>query len=253
MTEQVLSTVTNALVVLKEFRSAPGDLGVSELARRLGLPKSSVHRLVRTLTAEGFLEQDPRSGRYRLGLVLTELGAAAVSNSGLHSAVIGPLEELWRLTGETVQVGVLDERHVVFVERIESPRTLRLFNEVGRRNWAHASATGKVLLAFLPPAELDRLLEGWELAALTPHTITDRARLVEELAVVRDRGYAQNVHESSIGIASVGAPIRDDRGVVVAAISSAGPALRLANEMESHAGAVMAAAEAISRNLGLRS
>ncbi len=253
MTEPVLSSVRNALRVLKAFRAGPGELGVSDIARDLGLGKSTVHRLVRTLVAEGFLTQDRGSGRYRLGLVLAELGAAATMDVNFHAAAIGPLEELWKLTGETVQLAVLDGRQVVFVERIESPNTLRLFNQVGRRNWAHASATGKALLAHLPPQELDRLLDGWELQAVTPHTITDHQVLRDELAVVRARGYSQNVNESSIGIVSVGAPIRNAAGEVVAAVSSAGPALRLqATAMEDHAGAVLAAAEAISRNLGWR-
>ncbi len=253
MAPQVLTTVRNALRVLKVFRDASGDLGVSDLARRVDLGKSTVHRLVTTLTAEGFLTQDPATGRYRLGLVLAELGAAATIDKNFHAAAIGPLEELWKLTGETVQLALLDGREVVFVERIESPNTLRLFNEVGRRNWAHASGTGKVLLAFLPSDELDRLLDGWKLPALTPHTITDPAALREELDRVRARGYSQNINEASVGIVSVGAPIRDATGRAVAAVSSAGPALRLhAAVMESHAGAVLAAAEAISRNLGWR-
>ncbi len=250
---QILTTVRNALLVLKAFRDAPGDLGVSELARRLGLGKSNVHRLVSTLAAEGFLIQDATTSRYRLGLVLAELGAAAAIDKDFHAAAIGPLEELWKLTGETVQVALLDGRQVVFVERIESPHTLRLFNDVGRRNWAHASGTGKVLLAALPAEELDRVLDGWELAGLTPHTITDSTEFLEELRRVRARGYSVNLNESSVGIASVGAPIRDASGAVIAAVSSAGPVLRLqATGMESHVGAVLAAAEAISRNLGWR-
>jgi len=253
MAQEVLTTVRNALRVLKVFRDAPGDLGVSDLARRVELGKSTVYRLVSTLASEGFLTQDPSTGRYRLGLVLAELGAAATIDKDFHAAAIGPLEELWKLTGETVQVALLDGRQVVFVERIESPHTLRLFNEVGRRNWAHASSTGKVLLAFLPEDELDRLLEGWQLPAVTPHTITDPAALEEELDRVRARGYSQNTNESSVGIVSVGAPIRDATGRVIAAVSSAGPSLRLqATAMESHVGAVLVAAEAISRNLGWR-
>lgn len=253
MAEQLLASVQNALRVLKEFRGASDGLGVSDLARRLDLGKSTVHRLLRTLAAEGFLTKEPNSSRYRLGLVLAELGAAATIDTDFHAAAIGPLEELWKLTGETVQIALLDGREVVYVERIESSHTLRLFNEVGRRNWAHCTGTGKVLLAFLPDEELDRLLDGWDLPDLTPYTITDAAALRDDLAKVRARGYAQNVNESTIGVASVGAPIRDATGRVVAAVSAAGPTLRLnRTSLESHAGAVMAAAEAISRNLGWR-
>lgn len=253
MPEQLLSSVANAARLLKEFRKSDGELGVSELSRSLGLGKSTVHRLARTLTAEGLLIHNSTTGRYRLGLVLAELGAAVTLSSDLHAASVGPLEDLWRQTGETVQIALLDGREVVYVERIESLRTLRLFNEVGRRNWAHSTGTGKALLAFLPEAELDALLDGWELPQLTPYTLTDRDALRAELLRIRRIGYSENVNESEIGVASVGAPIREDDGRVAAAISAAGPVLRLDGEsLVRHAGAVTAAANAISRNLGWR-
>ncbi len=246
---QTLSSVRNAARLLKQFGPHDRELGVSELARRLGLGKSTVHRLLTTLVAEHLLERDPYSGQYRLGLAVHDLAAAAVPND-LHEAVSGLLETLRNRTGETVQVAVLDGREVVYVERIDSPHTLRLFLEVGRRNWAHSTGTGKALLAHLPKTELMQLLDGWEMPALTPYTITDPARLVEELREVRRRGYAQNLHESEVGVLSVSAPIRDRSGKVVAALSVAGPAQRMQPVMNQITYGVIEAAALASRRMG---
>ena len=127
-----LSTVRNAARLLKVFRSREADLGVTELARRLGLGKSTVHRLLTTLVAEGLIEQDPRTGGYRLGIVMFELGEAVRVHLDLHAAVGQVLGELRAQTGESSQVGVLDGHEVVYVDRLESAHSLRLFTETGR-------------------------------------------------------------------------------------------------------------------------
>ena len=159
-----LGSVANAARVMKAFTPTEREWGVTDLARRLGIAKSTAHRLLATLTDEGLLEQDPATGRYRLGLVVFDLAAAAQSVD-LHEAVLSPMTELRNRTGETVQVAVLDGREVVYVERLDSPNTLRLFLEVGRRNSAHRTGCGKALLAFLTPDQLDRTLRNWKLTA----------------------------------------------------------------------------------------
>lgn len=246
-----LGSVGNAARVLKAFTPSEREWGVTDLARRLGIAKSTAHRLLATLTDEGLLEQDPTTGRYRLGLVVFDMAAAAQSVD-LHEAVLTPMTELRNRTGETVQVAVLDGREVVYVERLDSPNTLRLFIEVGRRNSAHSTGCGKALLAFQPPDQLDRVLRNWKLGAKTPHTITDIAALRADLAEARRRGYAVNRHESESGIISVAAPIRDVSGRTVAAISVAGPAERLEPHELKLAQATMECAALTSRRLGYR-
>lgn len=249
----VLSSVRNAARVLTSFSTEERELGVSELARRLGLGKSTVHRLLVTLSGEGLLEQNPVTGRYRLGLRMYELGSLVSVHLDLHEAATTVLTELRNHTGETVQLAVLDGREVVYVDRLESPHTLRLFGRVGHRNQAHCTATGKALLAHLPDADLDALLDGWELPAHTPYTITDSGRLRKELARVRRQGYAENANEAEAGVASVAAPVRDAAGGVVAALSVAGPAMRLdGGSMRRFAGLAIEAADTVSRRLGWR-
>jgi DNA-binding IclR family transcriptional regulator len=246
-----LSTVRNAARLLKVFLSREQELGVSELARRLGLGKSTVHRLLTTLAAEGLIEQDARTGGYRLGLVMFELGEAVKVHLDLHAAAGPVLTQLREETRESSQIGILDDTDVVYVDRLESPQTLRLFTETGRRVPVHCTSSGKVLLAHLPDERLQDVLDRAPLTPLTPHTITDPAALRLELAAVRRRGWAEAVNEREIGVASVAAPIRDVRGEVIAAISIGAPIARLGSVNRRRLAEVVAeAGEAVSRRLG---
>lgn len=246
-----LGSVANAARVLKSFTATEREWGVTDLARKLDIAKSTAHRLLATLTDEGLLEQDVETGRYRLSLAVFDL-AAAVQTLDLHEAVLPPMTELRNRTGETVQVAVLDGREVVYIERLDSPNTLRLFLEVGRRNSAHCTGCGKALLAFSPPEQINRILQGWSMERRTDHTITTEAAMRADLEAARRRGYACNRQESEVGVVSVAAPIRDLSGRTVAAISVAGPAERLDAEELRFAQSTMQAAAMISRRLGHR-
>ena len=248
-----LSSVRNAARLLKEFSYGSREIGVTELARRLGIGKSTAHRLLHTLAEERLLERDPYTGSYRLGLAMYELGASVSMHTDIHEASAPVLEQLRNATRETVQIGVLDGREVVYVERRESPQTLRLFGRIGHRNDAHCTSTGKVLLAYLPKPALQKLMEGWVLNAQTPHTITDPAVLLAQLDEIRRRGWAEQANETEIGAASIAAPIRNGLGEVVASLSVAGPVQRLPGDsLRRFSRPTIEAAAAISRRLGFR-
>jgi DNA-binding IclR family transcriptional regulator len=238
--------------VLKAFSTRDRIYGVTELAQKLNLSKSTMHRLLATLTAEHLIEQNPETGKYHLGLAIYDLAAAASAGFDLIEAVIPPMTVLRDRTGETVQVSVLDGREVVYVQRLDSTHTLRFFLKLGRRNWVHCTSTGKVLLAALPRPDLDRLLDGWDLPAVTPYTITDPELLKKELAEIRDLGFGQNRNEADIGTMSIGAPIRDAGGRAVAAISVAGPVVRVDANIHGVTYSVIEAAAVASRRLGFR-
>src|ERR1041385_8782597 len=253
MAGQLLSSVRAAARLLCTFTATDRELGVSELSRRLGLGKSTVHRLLTTLAAEHLIEFNPRSGRYRLGIKVYELGTVVSSHFELHEAVAMYIDDLRARTGETVQVGILDGLEVVYIERRESLRTLRHMVDLGHRNYAHCTACGKILLAALPEAEFDRLLGDARLPARTPQSITDLAVLRAELALVREQGYAENVRESAPDTASVAAPIHDDSCRVIAAISVAGPLTRMTEATRRrYATAALDTASRISEQLGYR-
>jgi DNA-binding IclR family transcriptional regulator len=203
-----------------------------------------------TLCAEGLVEHDPRDGGYRLGLVMFELGEAVRVHMDLHAAAGAVLAHLREQTGESAQVGMLDGDEVVYVDRLESSHSLRLFTETGRRVPVHCTSSGKVLIAFAPEARRETFLAG-RLAQLTPYTITDPDRLRDELATVRARGWAEAVNEREIGVASLAAPVRDASGAVVAAISIGAPITRFrAMPRKGLSRVVAEAGEAVSRRLG---
>jgi len=248
-----LSSVRNAARLLKEFSYGSREIGVTELSRRLGIGKSTAHRLLHTLAEERLLERDPYTGAYRLGLAMYELGSVVSAHTDIHEACSPVIDELRNATRETVQVGVLDGREVVYVERRESPQAIRLFGRVGHRNDAYCTSTGKVLLAHLPSERLETMLIGWELSPHTPFTITDMNRLRQQLDLVRQRGWAEQVNETEMGAASIAAPIRNGLGEVVAALSVAGPAQRLQGDsLKRFARPTLDAAQAISRRMGFR-
>lgn len=244
--------MANAVAVLKAFTSAAPNWGVTDLAAHVGQSRSSVHRILSTLTDEGLLEQDPATGRYRLGLVLFDLVAAVPSQRSLHEAVLLPMTDLRNKTGETVQVGVLDGRQVVYVERLDSPNTLRMFTQLGRRTDAHCTGTGKALLAFLGEAQLNKVMKGWDPPRKTEHTIVARAALMSEFERIRAQGFAENRHESEMGMVSIAAPIRDHSQTTIAAMSVAGPADRMDHRRDQLAEIVVTLALATSRRLGYR-
>jgi IclR family acetate operon transcriptional repressor len=245
-----LSSVRNAARLLKEFSRTDRELGVTQLARRLGLATSTSHRLLATLCDEGLLERGQALGTYRLGLKMYELGVTVFPNLDLHDAARPVLASLRQSTGETVQMGVLDHLEVVYIERLESPQTLRMFSQAGHRLPAHATSTGKVLLGCLPPEVLRQRLLDWQPVRITQHTIVEKSALVEELRRVAERGWAQNLEEGAHGAASVAAPVRDEDGQVMAAVSVVGPISRARQALPRHRAAVVEAARLISTRIG---
>lgn len=247
-----LSSVRNGARLLKQFSRSDRELGVTELSHRLGLAVSTVHRLLSTLTDEGLLERGP-TGRYRLGLQIYELGLTVFPDRDLHEAALPVLASLRQATAQSVQMGVLDDHEVVYVERLQGPQTVSVFRRAGHRLPAHATSTGKVLLAHLPPEVRADWLRDWRPVRLTPYTITDRWVLLTQLQQVAERGWARNVQESVIGGVSVAAPVRDRKGSVIAAISVVSPVTRARQGLSGHQVAVVKAASLISARLGDRS
>ena len=245
-----LSSVTNAARLLKAFTASSPLWGISDLARQLEMSTSTVHRILSTLADEGLLEQDPETARYRLGLAMFDLVAAVPTQRDLHEAALSPMTDLRNRTGETVQIGVLDGRQVVYVERLDSPNTLRMFTELGRRVDSHCTGTGKALLAFAPPDRREDILKGWRPRSRTEFTITSVPKLRAELVVIRRRGYAENRHESEVGVVSIAAPIRDRGGSTIAALSVAGPAERMDPNNHRITEAVVETARLVSGRLG---
>lgn len=223
-----LSTVTRALQVLQAFSYDRPVLGVSELARQLGMGKSSVHRILTTLAEQGFVVKTP-DDRYRLGFKLHELGQLVVSGLELRQVAHVALERLRNDCGETVHLAVLEGTDAVYVHRFESPSTLRMFSRVGRRVPAHTTSSGKCLLAFGEPAAVDLVIRNG-LARIGPRSITTEVGLQRALREVRANGYVVSVEENERGVVSIGAPVFGHDGSCIAAVSMAGPTIRVTRD-----------------------
>ncbi|MEQ9499826.1 MAG: IclR family transcriptional regulator [Deltaproteobacteria bacterium] len=249
MTNHNLSSVQNALRVLWALSEEDPGIGVTELAGRLGLAKSTAHRLLATLMADGFVRQ-LEDGRYALGLALWELGSRAVGRLEFREVAHPILEALRNETGETIHLALLDGCDVVYVDRFESQATLTMFRRIGFRMPAHATSSGKAILAFSSPDVVDRIVAGG-LRKLGPQTLTSKKKLITALAQIRADGYVYSRDESEAGVASIGAPIFDHRRDVAGALSMAAPNQRLPEDkVSSLARKVRKAADDISRGLG---
>ncbi len=248
---QNVKSLFKMLDVLECFSAVDRALTVIEMARRTGLPRTTVHRIVDSLRALGFLEQDASRERYRLGLKLFELGNTALTNLPLYREARPYVDTLARLSGEDVHLCVFDGSQMVFVERAERDAG-RPHNTVTRMEASpcHSTGVGKAALAFQPAVAVERVIR-LGLRPFTRNTIVDPGALRRELAAIRARGYSIDNCEHEPDLRCVGAPIRNAAGRVFAAISASGPARRLPDErVPTLAEQVVAHAEAISARLG---
>jgi IclR family KDG regulon transcriptional repressor len=223
----ILSSVSNALTLLDAFTADKPEPTLSELARQIGVHKSSAFRLLSTLEAHGFVEKSPAGHGYRLGWKLLELAGRLLSRYELRELAAPHMEQLAQRSGEIVHLSVLDGGEIVYLEKKGRSQPLTVSTTVGGRSPAHASAMGKVLLAGLSEEQLRRTLSGLSLRRFTPTTITDRKQLRRELAAIRRQGYALDNEETFPGIRCVAAPLRDQGGRVVAALSVTSPTQRM--------------------------
>lgn len=242
--------VERALQILGSFDDRHPERGVSEIAQAVGLHKATTHRIVTTLLSYGFLERADDGQRYRLGIALANLGFMVLRRTDVRREAMPVLTELAAHLDETCDLSVYHRGGAYYLEVVQGSRALTIAAAVGRSLPLHATASGKVLLAHLPEAELAGLLEA-PLAALTDRTITRAAELRKQLEAVRAQGFALDNEELELGVRAVAAPVRDRGGEVVAALSVACPTSRLTLErVPSVAAEARQAADAISRRLG---
>jgi IclR family transcriptional regulator, acetate operon repressor len=245
-----IQSIQRAGSILRSFNAADSELGVTRISELTGLHKSTVSRLLSALQMEGLVEQNPETGKYRLGLGLVKLAGLALERMDLRHLAHPYLMTLAEQTEETVNLTVLDGEECVNIERVASPRSIRYVGWIGRRTPLHCTSTGKVFLAYLSQAQRDRLLPA-SLPALTRHTITDRAILEEALRVVREQGYASAIEEFEEGLSAVAAPLRDRTGAVIGTVSVSGPSYRLSQlKLDTYVDSLREVANAVSNQLG---
>jgi IclR family KDG regulon transcriptional repressor len=229
-----------------------GELRLTDLSSKLGEHKSTVQRLLSTLQARGFVRQNGDNKRYSLRLKILQLASATLANMDLREAAREPMQRLGDLTSETTHLSVYDEPHVVYIDKIESTFPIRMYSRVGARAESYCTGVGKALVAFLSDYERgERYIQKVSFTRFTPNTITSAKGLREEIARIREQGYALDLQEHEEGVRCAAAPIFGLDGRVAGSISVAAPAFRKSeDDILALAPAVMAAARQISDNLG---
>ena len=249
-TQSGTETAGRVIDVLMLFTDGPDELGVSRIARELGLSKAVVHRILQSLVARGMVAFDQPSRLYRLGPTATALGARALRGSDLRAVAAEPLRRLHERTQETVTLTALVPGGRAYLDQIVSTHEVKMTVELGRRFPLHAGSSGKCVLAFLPPERRERVL-GEDLPALTGSTHTDTVALRAELAAIRELGYASSQGERQADAGSLAAPLFGLDGDVRGSVSMCGPRSRFTPDfINSCAPDVLQTAHDISLALG---
>lgn len=224
--KRTLSSVTNALKILRLFSWKRRELSFTEIQRQLDLPKSTVHRYMAALVDEGFLSKNPKTNHYRLGLSILTLGGAVFSHHELYMEALPIVEDLSFQLGETVHICFLENKKIVYLFRAESNQPDRLVTQIGRRNPVHCTSEGLCILAFQPKDYIEEFLEQ-RFTAYTEHTLTDPQNIRNELEKIRKDDYCILNSAFFDNYMSIAAPIRDYKEDVVASLSVIGYTARL--------------------------
>lgn len=245
-----VQSIQRAIAILRSFTEAEPELGITTLSKRLGLHKSTVFRLLATLEQEGLISQNPETEKYRLGVGLVSLAGVALGRLNVRGAAQPHMNALADLSQETVNLTILDGKECVNIERIASPKPIQYVGWIGRRTPPHATASGQVLLAALPPEQRDQILPA-SLTQYTPKTIAERPILETRLFHICQQGYAIVHEEFEAEFSAIAAPIFNHLGQTIASLSISGPTYRLGpGKIEALVESVTQSARRISADLG---
>lgn len=247
---RILQTVDNALKVLAYLGESGEPRSLAQVTQALGLAKSVTHSLLFTLKQRGFAHQDPETREYALGLELFSLGQAAVRRLDLRRIARPAMVRLVAATGESTYLMVPGRNMSVLLDRADPPNPMRVTMEIGQEGYFHAGSSNKAILAFLPDAEIERIMQEVGLPALMVDTVTDAATLWRQIDEIRSLWHSYTEQESFEGIAGVAAPVFDWRGQVIASLGIAGLIQRLRPRRAELSRHVMSMAGAVSRQLG---
>lgn len=243
-------SLDRAIRVLELLSHERDGLSLAELTRRTDIPKSTLFRILTTLQNRGCLTIDEENKRYQLGLKLWELGSAYIEQSDIDSAAISYMKDLAQTCGESVFLGMLDEGEVVYVRRIESPRSVTVVRKLGHRAPAYCTATGEAMLAYMPEQKVKSILDALKLKAYNPKTNTDQDELWRRLKQVRSEGVAVVDGEYNAKLLCVSAPVLDESSVRAAITVAMLSAEAEAKEIEAIKQSVRKAARELSKELG---
>jgi DNA-binding IclR family transcriptional regulator len=246
-----VQVLDRAVAIIDAIAAKKQDMSLAELAVTVNIHKSTVHRIVMILERERILDRHPETGSYRLGLRLFELGSAAVARFDVRERGRRHLEKLVYDTEETGHLCVMDKGEVLYLDKLEPTRSVRLSCTIGHRNPAHCTAVGKAMMSYMPEYEVDAILNKRGMAKFTSKTLVTPAELKNDLRICRERGYAIDDEEHEEGVRCVAAPVMDHFGYPTAALSLSAPSFRITHaKVPILAEFVCKAAMALSREWG---
>jgi IclR family KDG regulon transcriptional repressor len=249
MTDKINTGVDKTLNILERVAQHTQGVTLVEIARGVGMPKTTAHRILEILAAREYVEWNPDSEKYTLGLKALEIGVSGLIGQDIVDVAIPYLQELSTATGETSFLGVYNNGDIVYLYKAEGTGSIQTTARLGSRRPAYCTALGKVILANLPVEDADRVLEK-KLIRFTERTVVDRVKLYEEFAKARNSGYAIDDEGIEVGLYCLAVPIYNYTGAVVGAISISGPSKRMLEQRERMTEALAHAGEMISRRLG---
>lgn len=248
-----INSIIRASNILKCLSGVKTHFKISELARHLGFDRSTTYRILLSLERTGFVEKDEKAGTYSLGLAAFEIGNAYLRQMDLIRVSKPIMADLAQKVQETVHLAVLSDTEIVYVDKVDSPRSLGVMSKIGQRAPVYCTALGKTLLAFQPEDEQSRIIHKIRLTPLTPRTITSKQKMMEELGGIRKQGYALDRREIEEDVECIGAPIRNHIGDIIAAISISGPRKKIHTPDEKRfVSLVTETAALISSKMGYR-
>src|SRR5699024_139770 len=246
-----VQSVDRALEIIDILEDEPQGLGVTPLSKKMGVSKSTIYRLLSSLLNKEYVRQNEETQKYHLGLRLMQLGQTLTNYIDIRQVAAPVMERLVRDTGETVHLVVQDGNEIVYIDKIESQATIRMFSNIGKRAPMHCTGVGKAVLSNLSDEEIDNIIKENGLEKFTNNTIIDPQKLKEHLKEVQMLGYSIDDEEHEMGIKCAASPILNFKGEVIAGISVAGPIMRINdNKIQHMAKEVLKASKEISESLG---
>lgn len=225
--QKVIGSVQKAIDILDLFDRRNYELGTTEIAKALEIPKSTAAGIIHTLDLNGYLDQNQKNRKYRLGIKLVERGSVLLSQLDLRQIALPHLEKLRDWCNEGVNLAIRDGHEVVYIERLFGTSLLGMRSEIGKREPVHSTALGKALLACLPEEEIEKFLTTYKFTSITPRTIANTEQFLIDLRQARKRGFAIDNEENESGGRCIAAPVFDFSGRPIAAVSVSVPVQRL--------------------------
>lgn len=249
----MVKSVGRALDIIQLVSQSRNGMGVTELANQMDINKSSVYRILSTLSQYGYIEKDEKNDKYKLGYTFLDIGSRLLESLDLRKEARPYLLELEQETNEVIHLVVYDQGEVVYIEKLEGNELMRMHSQVGKRAPMHCTSVGKAILAHLSVEQVDQILEEKGMPQHTSYTLVDKESLFKDLEKIRTCGYALDLEENEYGITCVAVPIFDYNGDICAAVSISGSTMRMTKErMDSLYPRMIQIGQQISSRMGFK-